>query len=43
MEMELGGKLNKYYMQITVLMVETIEHLQHIVNEFEKAFNRMGC
>ena len=29
------GKLNKYYMQMTVLVAETRENLQHIVSEFE--------
>ena len=36
MRMEGVGKLSKYCMQMTVLVVETREHLQHIVSEFER-------
>ena len=39
--MEGVGKLSKYYMQMTVLVAETREHLQHIVNEFERMCDSM--
>ena len=29
-------------MQMTVLVAETREHLKHIVNEFERACDRIG-
>ena len=37
-----GGKLNKYYMQMTLLTAETREYLQYIVNVLERVCNRMG-
>ena len=40
--MEGVGKLSKYYMQMTVLVAETREHLQHTVSEFERACDSMG-
>ena len=36
------GKLSKYYMQKTVLVAETREHLQHIVSEFKRACDTIG-
>ena len=39
--MEGVGKLSKYYMQMTVLVAETRDHLQHIVNEFERMCDSM--
>ena len=41
-EVKLGGKLNNYYTNMTVLEAETRDHLQHIVNEFERTRDRMG-
>ena len=41
MEIERVGKLNKYYMQNTVLVAETREHLQHIMSEFERTCDSM--
>ena len=41
--MRWDGKFKKYYdIQMTVLVAETREYLQHIMNEFDMSMDRMG-
>ena len=43
MGMRWDGKFKKYYdMQMTVLVAEAREYLQHIMNEFDMSMDRMG-
>ena len=42
MGMEGGGIKRILYIEDTVFVAETREHFQHIVNEFERPFDRMG-
>ena len=41
MRVEEAAKLNKHYTQVIVLMAESREVLQRIVDEFERACDRM--
>ena len=41
MRMEEVGKLSNDYIQMTLLVAETREHLQLIFNEFERAWDSM--
>ena len=41
MRMEEVGKLSNDYIQITLLVAETREHIQFIFNEFERVWDSM--